>query len=195
MSEEEQREQTAGGTADTEGQKQVSAGEELRISVEGLEKRKGELIERIKQLNRRIRYKKYEQKALEPFLEQTKSVRVGPYHKEKRTIEFRISTAAYTPRVERELLKKLKKVEEKLDEVREVERARRKAKYVENDIKEGEEEIGQIEVELKTIREELKKKYEELKSYRMAAKKQAAAEARAEEDMVALGDLALIEKE
>lgn len=168
--------------------------EKLRAKIDGLEKRKGELIEGIKKLNRRIRYKKYERKALQPFLEQTKEVKVAPFRKQKRALEFKISTAAFTPRMEKELLKKLRKVDEKLDEVREVERARRKIKYVEQDIVDGETGIGTIEDELKTIRGELKKLYEEAKTLRAAARKQAAAEARAEEDMVALGDLALIEK-
>lgn len=173
----------------------MASEEELRSKIEELEKKKSELIERIKQLNRRIRYKKYEKKALEPFLEQTKEVRTGQYHKRKKGLEFKIATSAYTPKMEKDLIKELKKVEKKLDEVREVERARRKYQYVEKDILEGETEVGQIEVELKSIRDELKKLYNELKTVRIAARKQAAAEARAEEDLVALGDLALIEKD
>jgi len=164
------------------------------LKIDELEKKKGELIERIKKLNRRIKYKKYEKKALQPFLEQTKDVQVAPFRKQKRALEFRISTAAFTPRMEKELLKKLKKVDEKLDEVREVERARRKIRYVEQDIVDGEKEIGTIEEDLRTIREELKKLYDESKAIRAAARKQAAAQARAEEDLVALGDLAMIEK-
>jgi uncharacterized coiled-coil DUF342 family protein len=169
--------------------------EMLKTKVEELEKKKAELIERIKQLNRRIRYKKYEQKALQPFLEQTKDVQVASFRKQKRALEFKISTAAYTPKMEREILKHLKKVDEQLDKVKEVERARRKIKYVENDISEGESEIVKIETELKVIREELKKYYDEMKTMRISQRKQAAAQARAEEDMVALGDLAFIEKE
>jgi uncharacterized coiled-coil DUF342 family protein len=167
----------------------------LKMNIDELEKKKSELIERIKQLNRRIRYKKFEQKALEPFLEQTRDVQVAPYRKQKRALEFRISTAAYTPKMEKELLKQLKKVDEELDKVKEVERARRKMKYVQQDISEGEGEIGKIETDLKVIREKLKKLYDEMKSYRVSARKQAQAAAKAEEDLVALGDLALIEKD
>lgn len=168
--------------------------ETLKAKVDELEKKKAELIERIKQLNRRIRYKKYEQKALQPFLEQTKDVQVAPLRKQKRALEFRISTAAYTPKMERDILKHLKKVDEQLDKVKEVERARRKIRYVEQDISEGESEISRIEVELKVIRDELNKHYDEMKIIRISARKQAAAQARAEEDLVALGDLAFIEK-
>ncbi len=167
----------------------------LKAKIDELEKKKGELIDRIKQLNRRIRYKKYEQKALEPFLEQTKDVQIAPYRKQKRALEFKIATAAYTPKMEKELIKHLKKVDEQLDKVKEVERARRKIRYVEQDITEGESEIGRIEVELKTIRDELRKLYDEMKSFRISARKQAAAQQRAEEDLVALGDLAILEKD
>jgi uncharacterized coiled-coil DUF342 family protein len=168
--------------------------EELKTQIDELEGKKGELIDRIKALNRRIRYKKYEQKALQPFLEQTKDVQVAPWRKQKRALEFKISTAAYTPAMERELIKKMRKVDEKLEEVREVERARRKIRYVEKDIVDGEKEITDIEVDLKEIRDQLKKLYDEYKSIRAAARKEAAAQARAEEDMVALGDLALMEE-
>ncbi len=177
------------------GQETKTAEEELKTKIDELEQKKGGLIDRIKALNRRIRYKKYEQKALQPFLEQTKDVQVAPFRKMKRSLEFKISTAAYTPAMERELIKKMRKVDEKLEEVREVERARRKIRYVEKDIEEGEKEIGGIEVELKGIREELKKLYDEYKGIRATARKEAAAQARAEEDMVALGDLALIENQ
>lgn len=167
----------------------------LKTKIDELENKKSELIERIKQLNRRIRYKKYEQKALEPFLEQTKDVQIAPLRKQKRAVEFKISTAAYTPKMEKELIKHLKKVDEQLDKVKEVERARRKIRYVEQDITEGESEIVKIEGELKTIRDELRKLYDDMKTYRISARKQAAAQAKAEEDLVALGDLAMIEKE
>ncbi|MBD3210614.1 hypothetical protein GF318_04510 [Candidatus Micrarchaeota archaeon] len=167
--------------------------DELKTRIDELEARKAKLIDRIKQLNRRIRYKKYEQKALQPFLEQTKDVKIAPYRKRKRSLEFKISTAAFTPRMEKELIKELRKIDDKLNEVKEVERARRKIRYVEQDIKEGEGEIGKIEVELKDIRDELRKLYEENKAIRVAARKEAAAQARAEEEMVSLGDLALIE--
>lgn len=169
--------------------------DELKAKIDELEKQKSELIERIKQLNRRIRYKKYEQKALVPFLEQTKDVQTVPFRKQKRALEFRIATSAYTPRMEKELIKQMKKVDEQLDKVKEVERARRKIRYVEKDITDGEAEIVKIETDLKVIREQLKKFYDEMKVIRMAERKQAAAQAKAEEDMVALGDLAMIEKE
>lgn len=166
--------------------------EELKSQIEGLEQEKSKLIDRIKVLNRRVRYKKYEKKALEPFLEQTKDVRIAPFRRKKRGLEFRISTQAFTPRQEREMLKRLRKVEDKLNELREVERARRKKKYVERDIEEGEKEIGEIEEKLQSLRADLRKYYDELKTIRTERRRSAPKERK--EEMVALGDLALMEK-
>ncbi|MBN1169708.1 hypothetical protein JXA56_01665 [Candidatus Micrarchaeota archaeon] len=177
----------------TEQKPEETGPDDLKGRIDKLEAEKGELIERIKALNRRIRYKKYEQKALQPFLEQTKDVEVGKFRKMKRSLEFKISTAAYTPQMERDLLKKMRKIDEQLEEVREVEKARRKIKYVEKDIEEGEQEISGIEEKLKSIREDLKKLYDNYKDIRAMQRKEAQAAARAEEDLVALGDLAFIE--
>jgi len=169
--------------------------ETLDSKIEELEKKKGELIERIRYLNRKIKYKKYEQKALEPFLEQTKEVQVIPFRKQKRALEFRIATAAYTPKMEKELIKQLKKVDAELDKVKEVERARRRARFLEQDVMDGETEIVRIEELLKGIRDELRKLYDKMKVVKSAERKEAQAAARAEEDLVALGDLAMIERE
>ncbi|MGV8085975.1 MAG: hypothetical protein ACP5N9_07030 [Candidatus Bilamarchaeum sp.] len=172
--------------------------DELHSKIEELEKKKNELIEGIKQVYRKIRYKKYKQTALGPFLEQTKDVRITPLRKQRRVIEFKISTAAYTPQMEKNLLKELKKIDEELGKVKEVEKARRMIKYVEQDIKDGEAEIVKIEGELKVIREELKKLYDQMKAIRgsaMPPKRYQNNEPREDNDMVSLGDVALIEKE
>jgi uncharacterized coiled-coil DUF342 family protein len=169
--------------------------ETLKSKIDELEKRKGGLIDRIKQLNRRIRYKEYEEKALRPFLEQTKHIQIAPFRRQRRALEFKIATAAYTPKIEKDLIKKLDKIDEELAKHKEVERARRKIKYVEQDLTEGKAEISNIEVDLTSIRGELRTLYDEMKTYRISARKEAAANARAEEDLVALGDIALIEKE
>lgn len=168
--------------------------EELKTRIDKLEDEKRKLIDRIKKLNSRIRYKKYEKKALEPFLEQTKDVKVAPYRKRKRALEFKISTSAYTPNMERQWLKEVRKLDQKLDELKEVEKARRKKRYVDQDIEEGEGEITGIEEKLHGIRAELRKLYGDMREIKSAARKAAVAQERIEEDMVALGDLAMIEK-
>jgi len=145
--------------------------------IKELEARKAELIERIKYLTRRVRYKKFEQKALEPYLEQTKDVQIMPLRKRRNMVEFRIATQAYTPKMERDLLKEVRRLDEELGKVREIERARRKKQYVDKDIESGEKEILEIEGSLKDVREKLRKLYDDAKAARMAARRTATAAA------------------
>ena len=84
--------------------------EEMKSQITPLETEKNSLIERIKELNKRLRYKSYELKALEPFLKQHEGVNIGPLRERKENWIFRITTAAYTPKIERDLLKELKRL-------------------------------------------------------------------------------------
>jgi len=169
--------------------------EEIQQKIKDLETSKTDLIEKIKHLNRRVRYKKFEQKALEPYLDQTKDVQIFPLRKQRNMMEFRIATQAYTPRMERELLKEVKRLDEQLSSVRDVERARRKKRYVDQDVEQGEKDIVQIESSLKEIRDKLRKLYDDAKAVRFAAKRSASAKTvPADDDMVSLGDLAFIER-
>ena len=165
----------------------------FNAKIKELEDTKTDMIDRIRYLIRRIKYKKFEQKALEPYLEQTKEVQIMPLRKRKNMIEFTIATAAYTPRLERDMIKEIRNLEKQLESVKEVERARRKKRYVDEDIARGEEEIAEIENKLVNVRENLRRAYDDAKSVRMAAKRSALATSIAEEDMVALGEMAMIE--
>jgi uncharacterized coiled-coil DUF342 family protein len=168
--------------------------QDMKTRAEELEKEKDALIGRIKGLNRRLTYKKYEKKALEPFLEQTKGIRTEPLRRTKRAIEFRIATQAYTPQIEKDLLKELKKIEHELVKVHEVERARRKNMFVGQDIELAEKEIIEIEAKLKAIRDELKKLYDEIHESRSFAKKEHTVRSFKEEGAT-LGDIGIIEIE
>jgi len=166
---------------------------ELETKIQELETQKNTLIDQIKQLNRRLRYKRYEQKALEPFIEQTKDIRIGPIRKQKNAVEFRIATQAYTPRMEREWLKQVKKLEVQLKEVSEIEWARRKLKLVQGDIVECEKQISGVEPELQKIRGELNKLYDNVRAIRAAAKR--ITRDSVEDDMVTLADIGIIEQQ
>ncbi len=163
---------------------------ESRISV--LEKKKAELLEQIKVLNKRLRYKQYEHKALKPFVDQTRDVNIGPLKRQKNAMEFRISTQAYTPRLEREWLKEINKLEERLKEVREIEWARRKIRLVEKDITECEGSIKPIETELNQIRDELRRLYDDVRSARDAVRR-AMKYSGPGDDLVTLGDIGIME--
>ena len=164
----------------------------MENKIRELEKKKSELISQVQQFSRRLRYKQYEQKALVPFVEQTKDIHIGQIKRMKSALEFKISTQAYTPRLEREMLKDVKKVDDQLKDVREVEWARRKIRFVEGDIAECEKNISTIEAQLRVIREELKKLYDESRAQRIA--KSAVKMPDFRDEMVTLADIVIIEQ-
>lgn len=165
--------------------------DEIKIKIQELEKQKSDLIERLKKINGRLRFKRYEQKALEPFLEQTKDVHIGSLRRQKKIIEFRISTQAYTPKMEREWIKEVKKIDEQLEKVKEVEKARRKKMFVEGDIAEAEKGICEIEIKLNAIREELKRLYDNRKIIQSIAKR--GINIGGFKDDITIGDIGVIE--
>ena len=168
--------------------------EELESQIKELEDKKSALIDEIKKNYGRIRYKKYEEKALEPFLKETENVMVGPVRKRLRQIEFRISTQAYTPQIERQMVKDVRKIEEELKGLRKVERARRKRKLIAMDIEDAENRIKAIEEDLKKIRETLKDLYGKARTAK-TAKKQGITFGEKHDNLVSLGDIVIIEEE
>jgi len=168
--------------------------EEVESQIKDLEQKKSALIEEIKKNYGRIRYKKYEEKALDPFLKETENVMVGPVRKRLRQLEFRISTQALTPQMERQMIKEVKKVEEELKGLRQVERARRKKKLVQQDIIDAENRIKEIEAELKKIRETLKELYGKARTLKSAAKR-GITFGEKHDNLVSMGDIVIIEEE
>jgi uncharacterized coiled-coil DUF342 family protein len=168
--------------------------DELEAQIKTLEDKKSGLIEEIKKNYGRIRYKKYEEKALDPYLKETEHVMVGPVRKKLRQMEFRISTQAYTPQLERQMIKDVRKAEEELKGMRQVERARRKKKLVQQDIIDAENRIKEIEEELKKIRETLKELYGKARTAK-SANKQGVTFGEKHDHLVSMGDVVIIEEE
>lgn len=164
---------------------------ELKDRINELEKRKAQLIDEVRSLSGRLRYKEYEKKALQPFLDQTKDVKVGQLRKETNALEFKISTQAFTPKHEREWLKRLRVLEAELAKVREVERARHKSRLIEHDIEEAQKEISRVEQELKKVREELKRLYDDAHLVAFASQKGVKIGVR-EDELVSLKELGVI---
>ena len=166
---------------------------EFKTKLAELDKKKQALFEKIRSLKRKLQYKQYEHKALSPFLEKTKEVRIGPLRKQKRAVEFRIATQAYTPGIERELLKELKVIDKRLDEVQEVEKARRKKRFVEEDIAQAEKDILATENELKEVLEAIKKVHGDVKAIRSIMGSGVRMGGFSED--ITLGDISIIEQE
>lgn len=144
---------------------------ELKEKIFKLEEDKKKFINEIRKLNDRKRYKAYEKRALEPFVEKTKDVRTGYLRREIKSVEYRIATQAYTPKKERELLKELKSLQFEYDKVIEIERARRKLTLVARDIDYIDADITKIEESLKAIRTELNDLYKKQRLTNVAKSK------------------------
>jgi uncharacterized coiled-coil DUF342 family protein len=168
--------------------------DEVEAQIKDLEQRKSGLIEEIKKNYGRIRYKRYEEKALEPFLKETAGIRVDSVRKRLRQLEFRISTQAFTPQIERQMIKEVRKAEDELKGLRKVERARRKKKLVQQDITDAENRIKEIEEDLKKIRETLKDLYGKARTLK-TAQKQGITFGEKHDNLVSLGDVVVFEEE
>lgn len=168
--------------------------DEIEERIKQLEEEKKALIEKIKALNSRLRYKTMEHKALLPFVEKTKDVRVDDLIKQLKGLEFKVATQAYTPQMERAIVKKIMELEKELSKHKSVFRARKKLKLVEKDINEIKAETDEIEKKLKAIRKELKEFYKKLRMKKAAEKKGMMYGEKADH-MVTLEDVVVIEEE
>ena len=135
--------------------------EKPKEGLEALEKEKSELLERLKEADRRYRYKMYEAKALGEMLEKRRKESIVPpareIRKRLRRLEFIISTEARTLKQERELVKEVREWERKLKSAVEIERMERRLVLISDDIKGAEGQIAELERRMdemrKTIRE------------------------------------------
>jgi len=141
-------------------------GQELRQRIQDVENEKNDLIEEAKKINKRLHYKTLELKALQPFIQENPGIRVGPFKRELRQLEFKISTQAFTSKIEKTLLKKIKEVKKLHDEAMRVENARRKAQLVEKDISDITKRKEELDTKLTELREEINSLREKIKEKR-----------------------------
>ncbi len=167
---------------------------EIEERIKQLEDEKKVLIDEIRTLNNRLKYKTMEHKALAPFVEKTKDVRVDNLMKQLKGLEFKVATQAHTPQMERALVKKIMELERQLSKHKGVFRARKKLKLVENDLNEIKAKMDEIDGKLKKIRKELKGFYEKLKM-KKAAEKRGITYGEKTDHMITLEDVVVIEEE
>ncbi len=130
---------------------------ELDARIVELETKKSLLIEKIKELNTTIRIK--ERQLERSAGAENSGPRPGVIMRELEQMEFRIATSAYTAKIEKEMIKKVKELQAELAVARETERKRKKVMFAEGDLKVASEERAKIEIELNVIRAELKTLY------------------------------------
>lgn len=131
--------------------------------TESLEREKASLLERLKEADRRYRYKVYEAKALSEMLEKKKKENPLPPAREIRKnihrLEFIISTEARTLKQERELVKEVRNWEKKLKGAVELERMERRLVFINDDIKMAEQQVKEFEARMSELRAKVHEKH------------------------------------
>ena len=134
---------------------------EFDAKITELEKQKNELIAKIKEVNGKIRFK---ERQLGSFGAQSggegNTASAGRLRRELERAEFGIATAAYTAKMEKEMIKQVKEIEGQLKGAVEQEKKRRKLFYIQQDLEAAKALQGQIDEQLKKIRGELDSAYE-----------------------------------
>lgn len=133
--------------------------------VEALEKEKAALLERLKEADRRYRYKMYEAKALGEMLEKKKKEAPLPLAREIRKnihrLEFIISTEARTLKQERELVKEVRRWEMKLEGAVELEGMERRLVFINEDMQRAEQQVKELETRMNELRAQVHEKHKE----------------------------------
>jgi len=171
--------------------------DEIERKIGELEKEKGKLFAEIIRINGRIRYKSFEEKALAPYLKRKEDVRPGRLYSALDEVEFRIATEAYTPKIEKEMIKEARKIKEGLKEAVVVAKMRKRHQFVKNDIEKLEEERKGVEKRLEVVRNELSALYAERKNEEKKKRDRAGWTdyMRPIDRFVSIGDICTIEKE
>lgn len=134
-------------------------------TLKAIEGEKEALVNRISSLNRKLRYKQYEQKALSTLLQgipPTEDVRF--LRRKLNDMEFRIATESTNLKQEREMMKRIKLAEAEYQEAMKSERMRRKLSYVEGDIKQVDGEIAQLDVQIKEKRQAIRELQDKMRT-------------------------------
>ncbi|RLG19333.1 hypothetical protein DRN67_02975 [Candidatus Micrarchaeota archaeon] len=180
---------------------------EEKGGIKELEKKKIELIEEAKRLDRAIYGKDCEIKALEGVLKSKKPLPPpGKLKAEAEGLEFRIATEAYTLDHEKELLKKIKGKKELLRQAIDIARKRSRIRRLRESIEGIKRKREKIEGQIQIIKKEIvsKRREEEKKQFNQHRKKKKRAremEKKAEHERYAggmkeleIGDVVIIRK-
>ncbi len=140
-----------------------SPSDEFTKAIEEERKKKGALFDDLRRFKRRLAYKLAEKDAIAKFnatnAQNKKATKnIGYLRRKKESLEFRISTEAFTLDAEKDLIRKKQEVEEELQEAINNYRMKRKAEFVNSDI----EELNKKIVETQTQLQELEKRLDVL---------------------------------
>ncbi len=166
--------------------------------IEGLEAKKRYLIDRIVELNKKIRYKEVQQKAINESIKAEGGMDIKQLKRKLRALEFKISTQAHTPKHERKFIKQMEELEKSYDKALRIEKMKNKIKLIQKDIDAYKSEILKIDLELKDIRNRISAMSQNSKKKNHRKERPTVITKATEEETdieFTLGDLAIIEHE
>ena len=167
---------------------------ELKEKIQELEKRKKELIEKIKKYNKEKKLRTIEYAAVKKLIEQGHAEDATKIIRQLKALEFKISTQALTPSLEKKYIRRIMELEKKLVKLKPYLNAKKRISYLEKVMKEIDENINGIESQLKEIRSELKELYKNYKLMKKAKKEGIGFAQNKEEGMLTLEDIVEIEE-
>ena len=166
----------------------------LKDKIVKLEEEKKELIEQVKKYNKELKLRNIEYQAVKKLIEQGHAEDATKIIRRLKALEFKISTQALTPSVEKKYIKKVVELEKKLIKLKPYLNARKRAQFLEKEIENTEKSIEEIEEKLKEIRSELKELYKEFKLMKKASKSGVSYGQEKGEDMLTLEEIVEIEE-
>lgn len=172
----------------------MSEGKSIKERIDSLEEEKKGLIEKVKALSKELKLKKIEYNVVKKLAEEAKKMNAGKIIRQLKALEFKVSTQALTPAVERKYVKKIVELERKLKKLKPYLNAEKRLKYLEESISKLEGEIEEIEGKLKEMRKELKDLYRKYKLIKKAKRSNISYSESKDEEMFTLEDVVEIEE-
>ncbi|MEM4368627.1 MAG: hypothetical protein QXO21_06425 [Candidatus Anstonellales archaeon] len=124
-------------------------------TIEGLEKKKKYLIDKIVQFNKRIKAKELQIKTIEEALKLEKGPDLKTIKRKLNNLEFKLSTQAHTPKQEKVYIKLMEQLESQMQLAQKVQKLKNKIRLIKQDIQDYKNEIAKIDLLLKDIRNRL----------------------------------------
>jgi uncharacterized coiled-coil DUF342 family protein len=164
--------------------------------ISRLTTRKNELIERVKKVTKSLRYRTIELKALEPLAAQAEKENPFILIRKLKKLEFKLSTTAINPKVEKAMMKEIIDLERKIRKVKPLLTASSRMKRVKEDLAALEIDYAKIETELRDLRAKLRDLIGRKKENKAAERQGISYEESVEavDEFVSLEDIAEIEK-
>lgn len=129
--------------------------QDLRRKIDELLAQKGPLFEEARRINSEIRRNAHIARQLSMLVSGKSANSLSRLYRLRDEIDFRISTEAYTPKIEKEFITEIKEVEKKLDEAKRLDWIRRKLSRANELLADAQKKKTGLDAKLLQMRTEL----------------------------------------